>query len=64
MKNPFKKSQPLPVRQPPQPKKQKCRIRFKKKGDEEVMEFSPECRSDQIEMAKQMREERRNREEE
>jgi len=39
----------------PRPKKGKCKIKFKKTTDGEAIEFSPECSSQQIEMAKQMR---------
>jgi len=42
----------------PATKKGKCRIKFKKTADGEIIEFSPECTNQQIEMAKKMREER------
>ena len=41
------------------PKKGKCKISFKKTSHGEVIEFSPECKPEQIEMAKRMREEQR-----
>ena len=41
------------------PKKQGCKIKFKKTANGEEMVFSPECKPEQIEMAKRMREERR-----
>ena len=49
---PKRQIQPKPVS-----KKGKCKIRFKKTADGEIIEFSPECKPEQIEMAKRMREE-------
>lgn len=45
----------------PVQKKGKCIIKFKKTPHGEQIEFTPECRADQIEMAKNMREEKRER---
>ena len=58
-----RKQQPIVPRKPPafqqRPKKGKCKITFKKKGDEEIMEFTPECKPEHLEMAKQRRAEQR-----
>lgn len=59
----WKKPEPQRRIERPVQKKQGCKIRFKKTANGEEMIFSPECRPDQIEMAKRMREEQREREE-
>ena len=62
LKKMFKRQQPIqrPQRQIQQkPKKSGCKIKFKKTAQGEEMSFSPECKAEQIEMAKRMREEQR-----
>ena len=49
---PVKKLSPLPQ---VKPKKGKCKIKFKSKDNVDDIEFSSECTTQQIEMAKQMR---------
>ena len=64
LKKMFKRQQPIPQRPQRQisqaPKKQGCKIKFKKTAQGEEMSFSPECKAEQIEMAKKMREEQRD----
>jgi len=54
----FFSREPVKVQPAPRPKKNNCKIRFKKTKDGEQIEFSPECTASQIEMARQMRGER------
>lgn len=53
------KNQVRPIQQPRPIKKDGCKIKFKKTSDGEIVEFSPSCKPEQIEAAKQMREENR-----
>lgn len=59
MRNFFKREQPMKSRQVQQfaPKKKSCKIKFKQTKDGETIEFD-NCSPEQIEMAKQMREEK------
>ena len=63
MRMPWQKREMTQIRREPQkaPKKQGCKIKFKKTATGEEMIFSPECRPDQIEMARRMREKSRKR---
>ena len=47
----------MPIK--PKIKEKKCRIRFKRKGDEDEMIIDGNCSPDHIQLAKQMREEKK-----